>query len=376
MNQKIVTFVGLALLALLAIGQVFTAGRGFSDMENRYLKTRPQASWEDIRSGAYMDQMEAYLADHVPGRDEWVKLKNTTVYLSGRRQIGSVVFAEGGRLIQVQAALPEQYQPFTQLEKNVGLLSDWMEALPEEIPVHFLLIPNASWIYREQMPEETLTYDPEAACRAVTEGLPGRVQVTVPYEELRAHRDEAIYFRSDHHWTMRGAAYGYMALAEALGIDGADPFRYETVTLGHDFKGSVYSQAPIFGYAGEDFEVIQTPGLDASWRTETASGQVFMKEKLAEKDMYAAFFGGNYGLTRIVNEKAQTSEKLLILKDSYANILLPFLIEDYGEIVMVDLRYFRGSVTDLLQEEAIDRVICVYNLDFLCTDPSFVWLGV
>ncbi len=370
MNQKFVTFVGLALIAMLAVGQIFTASRGFSDMENRYLKSRPKVDAQAIRSGEWMEQLESYLADHVPGRDEWVQLKNTAVRLSGREQIGQVVFVEDDRLIQVQDVTLQQ------LKKNVELLSGFADTLPEDVEVNFLLAPNASWIYREFLPEDTLTYDPEEAKEIVREGLSERVQLTVPYAALQAHKEEAIYFKSDHHWTMRGAAYAYMDLAEELGLGVKDPFSYGVTTTGHDFWGSVFSQAPIFGYDGEEFEILQVPGLEACWSTDMQSGTVLMTEKFQEKDQYTAFFGGNYGLTRIVNEKSQSEEKLLILKDSYANILVPFLIEDYSEIVMVDLRYYRGSVKALAETEGADQVLAIYNLDFLCTDQSFVWLGV
>ncbi len=370
MNQKFVTFVGLALIAVLAVGQIFTASRGFSDMENRYLKACPEVDVKSIRSGQWMDQLETYLADHVPGRDEWVQMKNTAVRLSGRRQIGQVVFAEDDRLIQVQDVTLQQ------LDKNVELISEFAEALPEDVEVNFLLAPNASWVYRELLPKDTLTYDPEEAAKNVLDGLSERVQLTVPLDTLQDHKEEAIYFKSDHHWTMRGAAYAYMDLAADLGLGEKNPFVYGVTTTGHDFWGSVFSQAPTFGFKGEEFEILQVPGLEACWSTDVQSGSVLMKEKFQEKDQYTAFFGGNYGLTRIVNEKSQSEEKLLILKDSYANILVPFLIEDYSEIVMVDLRHYRGSVKALVNTEGADRVLAIYNLDFLCTDQSFVWLGV
>ena len=369
MNRKIVTFVSLALLTVLAIGQVFTAGRGFSGMENRYLESLPEADAESISSGVWMERFETYLADHVPGRDTWVQLKNSAVRLSGRQQIGKVVFAEDDRLIQVEDVSLEQ------LSKNLKLMTSLAQALPEDVEMDLLVAPNASWVYRESLPEETLMYDPEEAAALIQEALGGQLRVTIPIETLRSHREEAIYFKSDHHWTMRGAAYAYEELAGAMGIE-ADPFAYEAVTIGQDFLGSVYSQAPVYDFAGEDFEVFQVPGLKARWSDGVKSGSVLMEEKFQDKDQYAAFFGGNYGLVRIENETARSEEKLLILKDSYANILVPFLIEEYSEIVMVDLRYYSGSVKALAAEEAVDRVLAVYNLDFLCTDGNFAWMGV
>ena len=370
MNRKIVTFISLALIAIMSVGQMFTAGRSFSNMENRYLETMPEAEWKSLSSGAWMEQLETYLADHVPARDEWVQMKNTALRFSGRNQIGQVFFAEDDRLIQVQDVSLDQ------LVKNIELMANFAENLPEEIEMNLLLAPNASWIYRELLTEEIQTYDPEEALKVVMEGLTSRVNVTLPYDDLIQHKDEAIYFKSDHHWTMRGAAYAYQALAEDLEIEGIDPFAYRILASKQKFFGSIYSQAPTFGYEGEKFEVFQIPGLEAKWSTDLQRGVVFEKEKLKEKDQYAAFFGGNYGLIRIKNEKARSAEKLLILKDSYANILVPFLIEDYREIVMVDLRHYRGSVKALTEKEAVDRILAIYNMDFLCTDQSFGWLGV
>lgn len=370
MNRKIVTFFSLALLAVLAIGQVLTAGRGFSQMENRYLETLPEADWKAFSSGKWMEQLESYLADHIPARDEWVQMKNSALRLSGRKQIGQVVFAEDDRLIQVQDVSLDQ------LAKNVELMSDFAEGMPEGNKINLLLVPNASWIYRDLLPKETMTYDPEIAWNLVQERMTSKVKVTLPYELLSQHKDEAIYFKSDHHWTMRGAAYAYKALAEDLEIEIADPFAYSTEISKQEFWGSVYSQAPVFGYEGEKFEILQVPGLKATWSNGLQSGVVFDENRLLDKDQYAAFFGGNYGLVRIENENARSEEKLLILKDSYANILVPFLINDYREIVMVDLRHYKGSVKTLAEDEAVNQILAIYNMDFMCTDRNFVWLGV
>ena len=359
MNKKIVAIVSLALVAVLAIGQILTASRGFSPLENRYLKTMPQADWQTIRSGSYMDDLETYLADHIPGRDQWILLRNTLLRLEGRKQIGSVCFAEEDRLIQVQDVSLEQ------LQKNMESLNRWAAGLPEQVQVDFLLAPNASWIYEDQLPKHIQSYSPKEAIALVEGELSKRFRLTLPYDTLMQHRDEAIYFKSDHHWTMRGAAYAWLALQNCMEIAAPDPFSYDSMIMGQNFKGSIYSQAPVYGYNGEPFEVLQTPGLEASWQTESESGKVLMTQRFSEKDQYTAFLGGNYGLARVSNENALSKEKILILKDSYANILIPFLAEYYEEILMVDLRFYREDIDQLLTEEGIHQVICIYNLDFL-----------
>lgn len=370
MNKKIVTLVCLCMIGVLAIGQAFTASRGFSDMENRYLAAAPQMTWQNVKTGSYMDDLETYLADHVPGRDQWVLAKNAVLRLTGRRQIGNVFFAPENRLLQVQDI------SFTQLEENLSFLAAWIETVPETIPVDFLLAPNASMIYRDQLADWVQTYDPEQAAGIVDQMLPDRIRLTFPESVLQEHREEAVYFKSDHHWTMLGAAYAWQELRQNMGVDGPDPLQRESRRMSSSFLGSVYSQAPVPGYPGEAFDVLETPGLQARWQSGDASGTVMMEERFEEKDQYTAFLGGNYGLTHITNETAQSDEKILILKDSYANIVVPFLAEYYQEIVMVDLRYYRQNLNELMAAEKIEHVICIYNLDFLCTDTNFTWLSM
>ena len=368
MQKRIVAFIFLVIIAAMAMGELSPNKAGFSPMENRYLAVMPGASWRTIRTGEWMDDLETYMADHVLLRDQWIRIKNTLERFSGRSQIDSVCFAEEDRLIQVQNVSLDQ------LSTNMQAIGQWVRNLPEDLPVSFLMAPTSSWIYQDQLPPYTMTYDPQQASEAVRQALPERVTLVNPYEVLYEHRDEAIYFKSDHHWTMRGAAYAFTQLAAALHLE-VDPFAYEEQKMGTDFRGSVYSQAPVFGYSGEDVWVYQTPGLKATWEAEGAGGTLLMEERFAEKDQYTAFLGGNYGVTHIMNPEASREEAVLVLKDSYANILMPFLAEQYQNIYMVDLRYYREDLSAFMEKQAIEQVICIYNLDFLCTDQNFVWLN-
>ena len=61
-------------------------------------------------------------------------------------------------------------------------------------------------------------------------------------------------------------------------------------------------------------------------------------------------------------EYGQTSkEKLLIIKDSFANSMVPFLLDDFSEITMVDTRFYRGDISRLAED--YDRVLLVYSVN-------------
>lgn len=353
---------------LLTLGQLCTANKGFSAMENRYLAVMPQTSWQNIRSGAYMEELENYMADHIPFRDQWIQLKNSIERLTGREQINDIYFADDDRLIEVNDI------SFKQLETNMQILAKWMQQMPEDICIEFLLAPTASWVYQDELADHTMTYSPQEAIGVIQKEMPEQVHFVCAYDKLAEHREEAIYFKSDHHWTMQGAAYAYQALLESRGEESFDITMRESRCMSTQFKGSLYSQAPVFGYPEEEFWVMDSSGLQAVWTTDNKSGTVLMPEMFEKKDQYTAFMGGNYGLTRVHNAEAQRQETLLLLKDSYANSMVPFLAEMYQEIVMVDLRYYRENLSELIKQEQIGQVLCLYNLDFLCTDQNFVWL--
>lgn len=87
--------------------------------------------------------------------------------------------------------------------------------------------------------------------------------------------------------------------------------------------------------------------------------------------------GGNFAEVKI-STNAQNKEKVLVLKDSYANAFMPFLADSYSEITMIDLRYYHfaeNTVSELIEKNGIDRVILLYNMDFINSDQNFIWLS-
>ena len=76
----------------------------------------------------------------------------------------------------------------------------------------------------------------------------------------------------------------------------------------------------------------------------------------------------------IENSAASSNEKLLVVKDSFAHSLVPYLADHYSKIIMVDLRYYTDSVSQLIEQEGIDRVLVVYSIDNLATDTNLGWL--
>ena len=111
------------------------------------------------------------------------------------------------------------------------------------------------------------------------------------------------------------------------------------------------------------------------WYDNTDHDGCYDTAKLAQKDMYEVFFGGNWP-TLTVRGGAENGRRLLVLKDSYANAFLPFAAADYEEIVAVDLRYYLGSLSELMQQEGITDLLVLYSTSSFIADPKIDRLGL
>jgi len=103
------------------------------------------------------------------------------------------------------------------------------------------------------------------------------------------------------------------------------------------------------------------------------AGALYHPEKLSEKDQYTYFLGGNTPLITLKNENS-SSPSLLILRDSYSDCLAPFLLKHFGEIHLMDLRYYKDSVTDYITANQIDHVLIIYSVDNFSSDKSLLML--
>ena len=194
------------------------------------------------------------------------------------------------------------------------------------------------------------------------------------YETLREHKDEYLYYWSDHHWTTRGAGYAYEKMAEVMGLPGAenraDSMEKQLYPVTDSFQGTLSARS---GYQVPDdtIEVYwpeQEEELVVTYvQEQIKSASLYASEKLDTKDKYGMFLNGNHPLTEI-RTMASTGRKLLLVKDSYANCLVPFLTGDFEEIVLVDPRYYYDSLDQLMEQYDFTDVVFLYNLNTFLED--------
>ena len=192
---------------------------------------------------------------------------------------------------------------------------------------------------------------------------------------LTAHREEPIFYRTDHHWTTLGAFYGANALLETLGKEPLAREDFVPETASTDFYGTLYSTSGIHWLPADTLEFwVPEEGLSVtSWRRGTAEpSPLYERSWLEKKDKYSAFLGGNQPLCVIRNENLPEGEKLLLIRDSYADALAPFLARRYAEVHLLDLRYYRSAPAQYAAEKGIGEICVLYSVQNFIADRNLI----
>lgn len=374
----------------------FGEKRVFSDTENRYLKQRPEFALGDFLDGSFGEEYEDYLSDQFPGRDFLVAFQAGAQRASGKGDVNGVYFGCGGWYIE---RFDREKMENGQLRKNVDYLaqavSGWQDMLGED-HVRVLLVPSASQILTERLPAFAAPWDQSRVYDMLAQAArqPGRSPSEVsdgeetawllrPDRILREHKAEEIYYRTDHHWTTRGAYYGFCLWMESVGMEPPGEEEYWRETATEEFLGTIHSKLNLpmepdrielwmpeeeaRGSGGEGRYTVYYDGLTAPHKS------LYEPGKLEGRDKYAVFLDGNHALTEIVNERpgaGAVSRRLLIVKDSYAHCFAPFAAPYFERVYMADLRYFNQKLSSFIEEQSVTDILVLYQIPGFAADEN------
>ncbi len=344
------------LLVFLTVASIIKPDVRMSENENRYLTKAPELDFGDILNGSFEEQLEEYLSDQIIGRESWIKLTMGSMKALGSRDANGVYFLHNGGLSERIIHGDFNYKRFFNNLDSVKELKEGLDG--SGVDLDLMLVPTSSWMY--QFSQNLSTNFHEGLTIAAADKELGDTLIDLR-DDLLAE-DKEYYFRTDHHWNYNGAELAYRKYMER--VTGKTPEEKTPETLTDDFMGTLYSKV-LLDMEGDTIKVpsdsLDLP-MEVTIEDETYDSIYFM-DRLENKDKYEVFLGGNYDRVdiKLKDQGAADRPKLLIVKDSYANSFVPFLLKDFGEITLVDTRYFRGSVKDLALDEGYDRVLILYN---------------
>lgn len=351
----------LSLVFVIGILNLFSPVSEFSDNENRPLGQFPTFSFERLFEGKYISEFETYIQDQFIMRDNWIVIKALSNQALLKIENNGVYMADDYQLIKQFMFFNEE-----RLKNNINYINRL------ETPTSLMIVPTASEIDKKQLPRFSYNTNQADLLAYAKKQVGPNIQFIDMLSMMENKTDS--YFKTDHHWNAKGAYIGYQSFIES---QNQVPIDYTFVKVSDNFKGTLFSKSGLFYYPTDEiYAAKELKDMEVSVLFEDGGrhNRVYFEENLAIKDQYTYFLDGNHAYVEILNENASNDDTLLVVKDSYAHIMVPYLASHYKRIIMVDLRYYRFPLSALIKDEAVDHTLVLYSLDNLCTDSNLAFI--
>ncbi len=349
-----------ALIAAVGASYLLLPAKTVSESENRTLAKAPAFSLRALTSNRFTTDLEEYINDHMPARDELILVKNTTDIAMMKRENNGAVIGEDGYIFARNEAYTKN------VPKTITALNNFVN---EGFNVTAAVIPSSAEIYADKLPANAAFADEAAAINDIYSELSAD---TVDLVSPLKSGGDGLYFKTDHHLTVRGAAIVYDTLAAALGWSDAAEAKSCVKTVS-GFKGAYYRKYPNLITDAEDFAYYDVSDYEVQIGDDFYDDMID-EAKLDTYDKYAALLYGNNPLVIIRNPNNTSGKKIAVFRDSYFNMLAPLIAENYSEIHVIDLRSFDESAVDYMRENGLEDALVLYSLSQLQTDGGLALL--
>ena len=322
-----------AFLGVFLVANAVSPDRTFSQMENRNLEQLPVPSVKTLLNGQFMKDFETYTTDQFVGRDGWIALKSTTERVLGKKENNNVYFAAGDTLIS-RFDEPDGEK----VTNNLNYVNNFVENV--DIPVTFSLIPTQACIWADRLPAGAPNASQTAILEQAKASVPGASWADL-YTPLWEHKGEDIF---------------YGTVFSSSGVRWVRP---DTIST----------------YVPDDGITVASHTYDNKGNPVEEPRQLYDTSFLSVKDKYSMFLGGNQPLGVVKNANNPDGPRLLIIRDSYADSLVPFLTPHFSEIHLLDLRYYKLSIADYIAQNGIDQALVLYSVPNFVTDSNLLWIA-
>lgn len=248
-------------------------------------------------------------------------------------------------------------------------LNSIADELDKKTTIYSIPVPLSGGItFPDNYMEYSNEYDEEKGLANIEGMLSDKVKSVNLYDKLMLHRDEYIYYRTDHHWTALGAYYSYQKFCEVKGIEAEELDSY-TKKVFEDFSGSYIQDTEDENLAGNlDTIYAYVPNCNNTMVVTPSDGDDYVWPVINDvssydnKYKYSTFIAGDNPMTVITNKDLKDGSSCIVIKDSFGNAFVPFLVDHYETIYVIDFRYWNGSVKNLALDNDVDDILVVLNI--------------
>ena len=362
LTSRITALLTLAFIAVFSAITFFGGKRDISPEENRVLAKAPELNAKELYDGRTGEKLGRYVTDHFAGRNRWL-VGSSLIQTELSESIVNGVYVSDDRLISTDdkgitdaSAMAEIFDSFA--ENYDGM-------------VYFAAIPTSAGVYGDVLPGHIVRQTESQQINALYYAMDSDIRKIDAYNILKMLKDNYIYYRNDTKWTSYGAYCVYKTVIQKLGFQ---PNSYDKYSIEHvtdNFRGNLYNRTlsrrpkadimDIYEYHnGAEVTsciVVRRDGINAE-------GQIFDREKLETGDMYSMYLGDAVPIMRITTS-ANTDKKLLVIKDDFGDCFVPFLLQHYSEITVVDPSVMSGKLSDYVNADDYGQTLFLFGTDSL-----------
>ncbi len=365
--MRIIGVIFGALIVGFFLANLIKGNSSFSVLEDRDLSQRPAFTWSGLADGSYAEEFEAFESDQFAGRNFFREISTGIRRIGGRREQDSVLLGKRHQLFE-DIIVPDEKL----LSADIDALNSYSAEHPD-VDTHILLVPDAAQILSSDLPARTEVADQEELFTAFEEKLDDDIIWMDGIEAMRRHADDKLYYLTDSLWTTQGAYDVFLETASGLGID--DPYEasYSFMCASCDYTGSLARRSGYSLGRNEELDVCLPVDNTSYLVTYTDKNEtvpsLYDAEALDTADQYNVFLGGEQGVISI-ETAADNDRVLLVVKDSFANCYIPFLIPYFSRIIVADPEYCEGGIDTMTNAYNVTDTLFLYGGNSFFTDTA------
>ena len=386
MKNKLVIGAFILMIAASVCMLLLPADKESIEKENRTMNEIPEFNKETVFSGEFETGFEGFIGDNVTLRSFFLDVSkwfdeikgftpDTGKIVSTTKDIGTGTTQKQTLLVAHNAVMEMFMRNSEEEEIYAEAVNHYAKKLPDNVSLYNMIIPT-QLSFQEPM-YKNLQDDQQDTIKSIYDRLDERVKTVDAYGALEKHSDEYIYFRTDHHWTQLGAYYAYCEFMREAGGKSVKKEDFEKNTiqnvLGYLYDRADSSDVDVLPDKIEWYNTDPNENIDVAMYTfdedntrHGYNGIMFDRTKAS----YQFFFGSDHEFVEMVNNDIPDGKTLVLLRESYSNVLAPWLIQSYHKVILIDPRGFKGDFQYILDSYSPDDVMIV-NYIFTTKFPDY-----
>ena len=392
-------FFSVILLAFCIIGMLMYLRPEVSELEKRKLAEFPEVTFVGVWNGTFFKELDIWYSDTYPLREEMIAADKRVEGAYGMR--GEQIIAGKGDIgkkpddIKITEQEPEEVLPDgtvnnvqgemrgpIYIANNSGYeLYSFFEDVNLEfaktmnniysrfkgvVDIYLMMVPTGSGVMLDKSVLDYLgTSDELAAVQFDYSKIDDGIKKVEVVKTLRRHNAEYVYFHTDHHWTALGAYYAYREFCKVKGIEPHDIKDYTQTMEFPGFLGSFYSES------NQSSEIAANPDTVTAYVPKGTNKMTIVDDKngtneypiindvsdYSNANYYLTFVMGDTPLAYAHNETITDGSAILVIKDSFGNAFIPWLIDHYEYVYWIDPRYTKNTISQMIRDYGIKEVL-------------------